>query len=244
MVQKIILTIFLIASITPMKSFKQYFTEANQNTKQNVSDDPFGGNEQIKKLYGAIVASEHEAAQIKDPYAFDEKLYIRTKAGGGTSTAYGPTQITVSTAKGFKKTQPQLFKGIESYTDQYIDQGTKFLKAKTKDPKYGLGCKGDLCAPEQNVNYQKLSSAIIQGKAKEKKLDLSKPLSDDQLNTFIQYWRGADEKTDPRYYKRFRESFKGQPVKTATVPQQPQKSSPSTTPVLPSGSKRQSGSSR
>jgi hypothetical protein len=221
-----------------MKTFKEYLTESPLGqTQQN--DDPFGGNEQIKKLYGAIVAAEHEGAQVKDPFAFDKKLYIRTKAGGGKSTAYGPTQITVSTAKGFQKTQPQLFKGIEDYTSQYVAQGSKMLKANVKDPTYGLGCVGDLCDPKQHKNYQKLSSAVIQGKAKEKKLDLNKPLSDEQLNTFIQYWRGADEKADPRYFKRFREGFK-----TAGAPQQPQQSSKSTTPVPPSNSKPQSGISR
>lgn len=213
-----------------IKSFKTFFVEnatlnapvEAQPKKEEKVTDPFGGNEQIKKLYGAIVAAEHEGAQPKDPYAFDKNLYIRTKAGGGKSSAYGPTQITASTAKGFQKTQPELFKGIEDYTTQYVQQGSKFLKSPVKDPKYGLGCVGDLCDPKYHTQYQQMSSAIIKGKAKEKKLDLSKPLSDEQLNTFIQYWRGADEKADPRYFKRFRESFKAQPVKKESVPQPPQ----------------------
>jgi hypothetical protein len=205
-----------------MKSFKNFLIEMAPPSTQQSNDDPFGGNEQIKKLYGAIVAAEHESAQPKDPYAFDKNLYIRTKAGGGKSSAYGPTQITGSTAKGFMKTQPQLFKGIEGYAKQYGEQGSKFLKSNVKDPKYGLGCVGDLCDEKYHNDYQKLSSAVIQGKAKEKKLDLTKPLSDEGLNTFIQYWRGADEKSDSRYFKKFRESFKGSGVKKESLPQQPQ----------------------
>jgi len=238
MVKASIISIFLIASIISMKSFKEYLTESPiDQTQQN--DDPFSGNEQIKRLYGAIVAAEHEEAQVEDPFAFNKKLYVRTKAGGGKSTAYGPTQITVSTAKGFQKTQPQLFKGIEDYTNQYVAQGSKMLKANVKDPTYGLGCEGDLCDPKQHTNYQKLSSAIIQGKAKEKKLDLTKPLSDQELNTFVQSWRGVPEQADSRYFKRFREAFK-----KAGAPQQPQQSSKPTTPVPPSNSKPQTGTSR
>lgn len=221
-----------------MKTFKEYLTESPiEQTQQN--DDPFGENKQIKNLYGAIVAAEHEGAQVEDPFAFDKKLYIRTKAGGGKSTAYGPAQITVSTAKGFKKTQPELFKDIEDYTNQYVAQGNKMLKADVKDPTYGLGCVGDLCNPQQHTDYQKLSSAIIQGKAKEKNIDLSKPISDQQLNTFIQSWRGVDENADSRYFKRFREAFK-----KAGAPQEPQQSSKPTTPVPQNNSKPQTGPSR
>jgi len=244
MVRTIILSTILIASIIPMKSFKNFLIEMAPPAVAQQNDDPFGGNEQIKKLYGAIVAAEHEGAKPKDPYAFDKNLYIRTKAGGGKSTAYGPTQITVSTAKGFMKTQPNLFKGIEGYSKQYADQGNKFLKANVKDPQYGLGCVGDLCDEKYHKDYQKMSSAVIQGKAKEKKLDLNKPLSDEGLNTFIQYWRGADEKADPRYFNRFREAFKGTEVKKATPPQQPQQPAAKTTQVPKKPSTSQTAPSR
>lgn len=202
-----IITLILGIANTNMKTFKQYLLEDSQTTEMKV-EDPFEGNAQLKALYGAIVGAEHTSSKVKDAYAYNPQLFIRTKAGGGKSSAYGPVQITGSTAKGFMRTQPQLFKGIEDYTKQFIDQGNRFLKSDVKDPKYGLGCVGDLCDEKHNVNYQKMAVAIIRGKAKEKGIDLTKPLSDQDLSTFVGYWRGADEKTDPRYFKAFREAFK------------------------------------
>lgn len=204
-----VLIIALILGIANnnMKTFKQYLSENFQTTEVKV-DDPFEGNAQLRALYGGIVGAEHTSSKIKDPYAYNPQLFIRTKAGGGKSSAYGPVQITSSTAKGFMKTQPQLFKGVEDYTKQFVDQGTKFLKSDVKDPKYGLGCVGDLCDEKHNVNYQRMAVAVIKGKAKEKGLDLTKSLSDQDLSTFVGYWRGADEKADPRYFKAFREAFK------------------------------------
>jgi len=76
-----------------------------------------------------------------------------------------------------------------------------------------------LCDEKQHSNYQKMAAAVIKGKAKEKGIDLTKPLSDQDLSTFVGYWRGADEKADPRYFKAFRESFKKE-----SAPAQPQKS--------------------
>lgn len=217
----IISSILISASTNNMKSFKQFFTESNET---QIEIDPFGGNERVKRLYGAIVGAEHESAKLEDPYAFNKSVYIRTRAGGGTSSAYGPAQITRNTARGFLKQNPEFFKGIEDYTKQYVEQGNKFLKAKTDDPTYGLGCVGDLCDPKYHEKYQQMTSAIIMGKAKEQKIDLSKDLSDDDLNKFITSWRGATEQQDPRYFKRVRESFR----KANTAPQ-PQQSSPSTT---------------
>lgn len=230
MVRLIITILLAIASITSMKSFKQYLAESSEKQNQE-EDDPFGGNETVRRLYGAIVSAEHEGEKIEDPYAFNEKLYIRTKAGGGKSTAYGPAQITYSTAKGFLKTQPKLFADNTEYMNSYITQGGRMLKADVKDKKYGLGCVGDLCAPEHHKKYQKMAAGVILGKAKEKKIDLSKDLSDKDLDTFIAYWRGADEKADPRYFKTVRKTYRGNKVKTAMAPQPPQLLSLPTTPA-------------
>lgn len=192
-----------------MKTFKQFLLENLDNSTNNTEiDDPFEGNQQLKALYSGFVGAEHTSEKIEDPYAFNPKLFVRTRAGGGASSAYGPVQMTASTVKGFMKTQPDLFKTIKPYADQFVEQGTKMLKADDKDPKYGLGCVGDLCDEKHNINYQKMATAVIKGKAKEKGIDISKPLSDKDLNTLVSYWRGATEQQDPRYFKAFRESFK------------------------------------
>ncbi len=84
-----------------------------------------------------------------------------------------------------------------------------------------------------------MAVAIIKGKAKEKGLDLTKPLSDQDLSKFVGYWRGADEKTDPRYFKSFREGFK-----TESVPAQPQQPSQQTKKEPESSSTLQTAPSR
>jgi len=237
----IIALVLTMASIN-MKSFKQYLIEDSQITpapKAPVVEDPFEGNPQLRSIYGGIVGAEHTASNVDDPFAFNKGLYIRTKAGAGKSSAYGPVQITASTAKGFMKTQPNLFKGIEDYSNQFVTQGNRMLKADVKDPKYGLGCVGDLCDEKQHLNYQKMAVAIIKGKAKEKGLDLTKPLSDQDISTFVGYWRGADEKTDPRYFKSFREGFK-----KVSAPAQPPQSSQQTTKEPVSSSTLQTAPSR
>lgn len=187
-----------------IKSFKQFLLEEDAKVKK----DPFGGNPQIKRIYGAIAMAEHEAAKIKDPYKYDERLFIRTSAGKGTSSAYGPVQITRNTARGFFKQNPKLFQGNEDYTEKFIKQGDKFLKSQTNDPTYGTGCVGDLCDEKYHEQYQELASSIIKGKAKEKNIDLSKPISDDDLTTFVGHWRGETETNDPRYYRAFRQAYK------------------------------------
>lgn len=215
-----IISLLLGIANTNMKSFKQYLFEDAQNTQvQPEVDDPFEGNPQLKSLYGGFVNAEHTGSKIKDPFAFNPQIFVRTRAGGGKSSAYGPVQITGSTVRGFMKTQPDLFKTIKPYADQFVAQGSRMLKSDIKDPKYGLGCTGDLCDEKQHANYQKLAVAIIKGKAKEKGLDLSKPLSDQQVNTLVTSWRGADEKADPRYYGAFREGFKmGSPQQPPAAP--------------------------
>jgi len=237
---RLIITLFLTIASINMKTFKEYLMEDSQVSPTTAPvEDPFEGNSQIKTLYGAIVGAEHTASKVSDPFAFNKNLYIRTKAGGGKSTAYGPVQITGSTARGFLKTQPQLFKGIEDYTNKFVAQGSKMLKSDIKDPKYGLGCVGDLCDESQNANYQRMAAAVIKGKAKEKGLDLTKPLSDQDLSTFVGYWRGANETQDPRYYQAFREGFK-----KGSAPAQPQQPSEQTKKEPASSSTLQSLPSR
>ena len=205
----LIIALLLGIANNNMKTFKEYLLENSNNPTTKVEvDDPFEGDQQLKALYSGFVGAEHTSEKIANPLAFNPKLFVRTRAGGGKSSAYGPVQMTASTVKGFMKTQPDLFKTIKPYADQFVAQGTKMLKADVKDSKYGLGCVGDLCDEKHNVNYQKMAVAVIKGKAKEKGIDLSKPLSDRDRDNLVSYWRGATEQQDPRYFKTFREAFK------------------------------------
>lgn len=198
--------------------------EEPKKQEKPAEDDPFGGNDQIRKMYGAIVASEHTASKVKDPFTYDERLYIRTQDKSGKSSAYGPLQIVRNTARGFFRNNPELFKGNEEYAKKFIEQGDKFLKAgKSNDELYGPGCVGDLCGEEHHANYQKLGAAIIRGKAKELKIDLEKPMSEQDTNRFVEYWRGVSEKEDPRYFREFRAAFTPKAPAPAPAPISPKK---------------------
>lgn len=178
-------------------------------------EDPFEGNEQMRRIYGAIVSAEHSAEfvanknrpALTDPFAFSERVYQRTDDKGGKSSAYGPVQIVNTTLQGFFKQRPQLFKGNEAYVQQFMQQGKKFLQAKGTPGKYGPGCVGDLCKPEFHIPYQKMAVSVFKGKAAEKGLDLNKPLTPEQLNKFVTYWRGANQKEDPRYFQAFNAAY-------------------------------------
>ena len=179
------------------------------------AEDPFEGNEQVRRIYSGLVAAEHTAEfsankkrpAITNPLEFNERLYKRTEEKSGVSSAYGPVQIVRNTAKGFLKTRPDLFKGNEEYAQQFVEQGNKFLSAKGTPGKYGPGCTGDLCDEKYHKPYQKLAVSIIKGKAAEKKIDLTKPMTEKDVETFVGYWRGATKDQDPRYFKAFGSGF-------------------------------------
>ena len=147
-------------------------------------------NEHVKKLYGALVSAEHRG-RVKDPYAYDAKHYVRTRAGGGASSAYGPAQITRDTARGFAiKDDP--------YHTSFVNQGNKFLKSHKTHAVYGLGGSGDLSGEEHHENYQKLAVHVMKSKAKEIGVDITKPLSRDDLSKMTQHWRhGISSKNKP-----------------------------------------------
>ena len=138
-------------------------------------------NEHVKKLYGAVVSAEHRG-NVKDPYAYDPAHYIRTRAGGGSSSAYGPMQITRNTARGYADPK-------NKYHQDYVAQGNRFLSSNVKDATHGLGGKGSLHGEEHHGSYQDFAVHIMKGKAKELKLDITKPLSQKDLARFTQHWR-------------------------------------------------------
>ena len=179
---------------------------------KNSAEDPFGGDETVKKFYRAFSAAEHRNVKLDNPFDFDERVFIRTR-GSTDSSAYGPVQITGKTVSGFYKQNPAAFKGVEDYTTKFIDQGRKFLKAEKQDQTYGLGCKGDLCSPEQNASYQKMAAAVIRGKMKEAGVDPSKPLKPEDIEKVVDHWRyglgsGKSTKTsDKAYHAAFMQAY-------------------------------------
>lgn len=150
----------------------------------NKPEEPVGyefENPHEKRLYGALISAEHRG-HVKDPYKYDPKHYIRTRSGDGTSSAYGPLQITRNTARGFMDPK-------DPYHGSFVAQGSKMLKSAVDDPTHGLGGSGTLSGPEHHANYQKLAVRVMRGKAKELGVDISKPLSAKDLARFAQHWR-------------------------------------------------------
>jgi len=175
---------------------------ATKTTQTAPVVDPYAhfGGEQNVKLYRAIVGAEHRGTDIGNPLDYNAGQYIRTRDTTGKSTAYGPVQITKSTAAGFMKTQPDLFKGQEDYVNQYVAQGKSMLgNVKAGDPCGPGGC-GTLSDEKYHKPYQQMATGVMRGKMRELKIDDTKPMSPQDRERFVQSWRGVSRQQDPKYY--------------------------------------------
>ena len=155
----------------------------------------------IEKFLGGIAKAEHRGNKNIDHTQYDPRLMIRTKAGGGTSSAYGPYQLTRNLVKGLVKNHPEKFAPIKDFANEFIDQGSSFLKAKTNHPQFGLGQEGTLSGEEHHNSHMQLGDLAIQGLAKENKINYKDGMSEKEVNKMIRVWRGVDETKDPEYYK-------------------------------------------
>jgi len=160
----------------------------------------FGGEHNIK-LYKSLVAGEHRGTDIGNALDYNQGHYIRTKDTSGKSTAYGPVQITKSTAAGFLKTQPDLFKGQEDYVNQYVAQGKRMLGNVKIGDACGPGGCGTLSDEKYHKAYQEMAVGVMRGKMRELKIDDTKEMSAQDRERFVQYWRNASRQQDPAYYK-------------------------------------------
>ena len=161
----------------------------------------------IEKFLGGIAKAEHRGNKNIEHTTYDPRLMIRTGGGGGSSSAYGPYQITRNLARGLVKNHPTLFAPIKDFANDFIAQGSQFLKAQNKDKVHGLKGKGTLHGPEYHDDHMRLGDLAIQGLAKEKKINYKDGLTPRELDTMIQTWRGASEREDPEYYKIVRSHY-------------------------------------
>ena len=167
----------------------------------------FGGAHNMK-LYQALVAGEHRGTDIGNALDYNAAQYIRTKDKSGKSTAYGPAQITKSTAAGFLKTQPDLFKGQEDYVKQYVKQGQSMLGNVKAGDACGPGGCGTLSDEKYHKPYQQMTVGVMRGKQRELKIDDTKEMSPEDRERFIQSWRGASRQEDPGYYAAIDAAYK------------------------------------
>ena len=161
----------------------------------------------IGEILGAISRAEHRAVGEFDHTVHNPKVAIRTKAGGGSSSAFGPYQLTRNTVVDHFKRRPELFSGNEEYVKQFIQQGNKFLKAQTNHPTYGLGGSGDLSGPEHHESHMRMADSVLQSMMADAKINYKDNLTTDELNRTIKRWRGVPEQTDPVYYRTVRTNF-------------------------------------
>ena len=103
----------------------------------------------IPEFYGAI--SYAETGGEEDPWIRTTKRPTRNPKTGewvGSSTAYGPAQLTVRTANDFVKRYPAYFKQMKNYTDRFARQGELFGKHGMNggkpgyDPRFDYGGSG------------------------------------------------------------------------------------------------------
>lgn len=167
----------------------------------------FGGAHNMK-LYQALVGAEHRGTDIGNAVDYNPAQYIRTKDTSGKSTAYGPVQITKSTAAGFLKTQPDLFKGQEDYVNQYVKQGKSMLGNVKVGDACGPGGCGTLSDEKYHIPYQQMATGVMRGKERELKIDDTKEMSPKDRERFVQYWRGASRQEDPKYYAAIDAAYK------------------------------------
>ncbi len=61
------------------------------------------------------------------------------------------------------KNHPTLFAPIKDFANDFIAQGSQFLKAQNKDKVHGLKAKGTLHGPEYHDDHMRLGDLAIQG---------------------------------------------------------------------------------
>ncbi|EDI8735805.1 hypothetical protein GEM21_05430 [Salmonella enterica] len=133
--------------------------------------------------------------------------FIRTRAEeAGLSTAYGPSQLTVSTAKRFFDLHPDLLNSEEqAYLKRFIEQGERMKTAPKNDPVFGYGKAGTMGdTPEDRHMYAEVVQIMLDKMIKDNGGDKEKTMRE---------WRYGDvnadiDKRDPRYAKKVRQAWR------------------------------------
>lgn len=125
--------------------------------------------------------------------------FIRTKSTeSGTSTAYGPAQLTVNTMKDFYSKHPKLFTLKEKeYVKAFIKQGEMMKRASASDPVYGYGGTGTLGDKDNRRMYANVVRKMIQKMIKDNGGSLEKTMKQ---------WRGNDN--DTTYFQKVRAHYR------------------------------------
>lgn len=189
---------------------KQEITSQPQELKINntTPQDQFKfSHPHIEKFLGSIAKAEHRSIKDVNHKSFDPRTAIRTRGGGGTSSAWGAYQLTRNTVADHFKRRPHIFTGNEHFVKSFISQGTSFLKSSSNHTKYGLGAPGDLASPEHHENYMKMADSVARGILTDKKINYTDGITDEELTKAIRGWRGVPEESDKEYFAVTRKHF-------------------------------------
>ena len=158
-------------------------------TTQYSPSHPVVGN-----LLNAFSQAEHRGTGKVDFREFNPKHAIRTKAGGGKSSAWGVFQITGSTAKDFVSRKPHLFDDeTKEYAYKFAKVGSNMLKADKNHPELGLGKPTSLANPDEHHLYLKMSDAVLRGMMDDMKINWKDGVDDKELVKITKRFRGEDE---------------------------------------------------
>jgi len=222
-----------------MITFKEYINEgfgsalaAAAIAGSAMAAPPKAEMPQIERLMTGLGTAEHRGVIKGSPLYYDPKLYIRTKADA-KSSAYGPFQLTRSTIQDLSSRHKDMFAGSEDYVKRFVEQGKK-MGSNVTTGQYGLGGKGDLSGEENHPAYIEMTKAAIASKARDVKVDLSKPLSPEDETKVITAWRGM--KPEASYVAAYNKGVAGmksapKPTTPTKAPQQPTTVSPQPTPT-------------
>lgn len=164
--------------------------EVPQRAQSYNAEQPKQFEPRVTKLYKALAHAETGGLQNR---------FIRTRAAeAGVSTAYGPAQLTVTTANDFYQRNKHLFNAQQrDYMKRFIEQGEQMKHADSNDSIYGYGGTGTLTSKQD----KKLYSQVV-------RIMLDKMIKDNggSLDKTVRQWRGTDDKA---YFSKVREAFKG-----------------------------------
>ena len=162
-----------------------------------------------KNLYKALMGAEHQGYLEKEGY----NPWIRTKATGTGSSAFGPVQLTggkgsmmANVAGGYSDigATPEELEWIKS---KYLPQASNFLQYGGEYMQEGMerfdyGGTGDF-SDEDKLMYEGVANKLISSEYDRVGGDMDK---------FIQSWRGKSYEEDPEYYDFVKGKIDNQPV--------------------------------
>jgi len=170
-------------------------TTTEQPTTQATKTQYTPSHPVVGSLLNAFSQAEHRGTGVVDYRIHNPKHAIRTKAGEGTSSAWGVFQITGSTARDFVTRKPHLFDDeTKKYALKFADIGKQMLNAPKNHPTLGLGRPTPLANPNEHHLYLKMSDAILRGMMDDMKIKWKDGIDDRELPKITKRFRGEDEK--------------------------------------------------